>query len=105
MARYAELCGTDAREPAGAYSAPAPVGADRTGLRLLSLDRSVERGYLANQPSIRTGERMMQSVLSEFDRYLLAEGTFHRAYQKLGAHLTERDGQRGVQFALWAPNA
>ena len=46
----------------------------------------------------------MQSVLSEFDRYLLAEGTFHRAYQKLGAHLTERDGQHGVQFALWAPN-
>jgi 1,4-alpha-glucan branching enzyme len=48
---------------------------------------------------------MMQSVLSEFDRYLLAEGTFQRAYQKLGAHLAERDGQRGVQFAVWAPNA
>jgi 1,4-alpha-glucan branching enzyme len=48
---------------------------------------------------------MTQSVLSEFDRYLLAEGTFHRAYQKLGAHLTERNGQRGVQFAVWAPNA
>jgi 1,4-alpha-glucan branching enzyme len=48
---------------------------------------------------------MTQSVLSEFDRYLLAEGTFHRAYQKLGAHVTERNGQRGVQFAVWAPNA
>jgi 1,4-alpha-glucan branching enzyme len=48
---------------------------------------------------------MTQSVLSEFDRYLLAEGTFHRAYQKLGAHLTERNGQLGVQFAVWAPNA
>src|SRR5215470_11761161 len=47
----------------------------------------------------------MQSVLSDFDRYLLAEGTFHRAYERLGAHLAERDGQRGVQFALWAPNA
>jgi 1,4-alpha-glucan branching enzyme len=47
----------------------------------------------------------MQSVLSEFDRYLLAEGTFHCAYEKLGAHFTERDGQRGVQFAVWAPNA
>jgi len=47
----------------------------------------------------------MQSLLSEFDRYLLAEGTFHRAYQKLGAHITEHDGQRGVQFAVWAPNA
>jgi 1,4-alpha-glucan branching enzyme len=48
---------------------------------------------------------MTQSVLSEFDQYLLAEGTFHRAYERLGAHFTERDGQRGVQFALWAPNA
>jgi 1,4-alpha-glucan branching enzyme len=48
---------------------------------------------------------MTQSVLNEFDRYLLAEGTFHRAYQKLGAHIKERNGQRGVQFAVWAPNA
>jgi 1,4-alpha-glucan branching enzyme len=47
----------------------------------------------------------MQSVLSEFDRYLLAEGTFHRAYERLGAHFVERGGQRGVQFAVWAPNA
>src|SRR6516225_5360129 len=47
----------------------------------------------------------MPSVLSEFDRYLLAEGTFQRAYERLGAHFTERDGQRGVQFAVWAPNA
>jgi len=48
---------------------------------------------------------MTPSVLSEFDRYLFAEGSFQRAYQKLGAHLTEHDGQRGVQFAVWAPNA
>jgi 1,4-alpha-glucan branching enzyme len=47
----------------------------------------------------------MQSVLSDLDRYLLAEGTFHRAYERLGAHFKERHGQRGVQFAVWAPNA
>lgn len=47
----------------------------------------------------------MQSVLSDFDRYLLAEGTFHRAYERFGAHFIERDGQSGVQFAVWAPNA
>jgi 1,4-alpha-glucan branching enzyme len=47
----------------------------------------------------------MQSTLSEFDLYLLAEGTFNRAYDKLGAHLGEQDGQRGVHFAVWAPNA
>ena len=47
----------------------------------------------------------MQSTISEFDGYLLAEGTHYRAYEKLGAHLTEKDGKRGVQFAVWAPNA
>jgi 1,4-alpha-glucan branching enzyme len=43
--------------------------------------------------------------LSEFDLYLLAEGTHNRAYEKLGAHLSERDGRGGVHFAVWAPNA
>ena len=43
--------------------------------------------------------------MSEFDLYLLAEGTHYRAYEKLGAHLTGKDGKRGVQFAVWAPNA
>ncbi len=38
---------------------------------------------------------------SDYDRYLLSEGTHLRAYDKLGAHLM--DG--GVHFALWAPNA
>jgi 1,4-alpha-glucan branching enzyme len=47
----------------------------------------------------------LQSAISEFDLYLLAEGTHYRAYEKLGAHLTEKDGVRGVQFAVWAPNA
>ncbi len=48
---------------------------------------------------------MLQSTLTEFDLYLLAEGTHTRAYEKLGAHLSERNGHRGVQFAVWAPNA
>jgi 1,4-alpha-glucan branching enzyme len=43
--------------------------------------------------------------LTDLDQYLLAEGTYDRAYEKLGAHLTTRDGKRGVQFAVWAPNA
>ena len=47
----------------------------------------------------------MESTLSEFDLYLLGEGTHNRAYEKLGAHPSERDGHRGVQFAVWAPNA
>ncbi|HVA95380.1 MAG TPA: 1,4-alpha-glucan branching protein GlgB [Candidatus Dormibacteraeota bacterium] len=52
-----------------------------------------------------TGGAALQPALSEFDLYLLAEGTHSRAYGKLGAHLGEVEGRRGVQFAVWAPNA
>ena len=47
----------------------------------------------------------MQSVLTDLDFYLFSEGTHYRAYEKLGAHVGERDGRRGVHFAVWAPNA
>ena len=43
--------------------------------------------------------------LTEFDLHLLSEGTHHRPYEKLGAHVAELDGRRGVHFAVWAPNA
>jgi 1,4-alpha-glucan branching enzyme len=51
------------------------------------------------------GARMVESALSEFDLYLIGEGTHYRAYEKLGAHLMEKDGRRGVHFAVWAPNS
>ena len=44
-------------------------------------------------------------MLSDYDRYLFAEGTHHRAYEKLGAHLQEQSGILGTHFAVWAPNA
>lgn len=47
----------------------------------------------------------VESWLTDFDRYLLSEGTHERTYEKMGAHLVEREGERGVHFAVWAPNA
>lgn len=44
-------------------------------------------------------------VLSDFDLYLISEGTHKNLYDKLGAHLTEHEGVKGVLFAVWAPNA
>jgi 1,4-alpha-glucan branching enzyme len=44
-------------------------------------------------------------VLSDFDLYLLGEGTHHKSYERLGAHVMEVAGVRGVAFAVWAPNA
>jgi 1,4-alpha-glucan branching enzyme len=45
------------------------------------------------------------ATLTDFDVYLWREGRHFRAYEKLGAHVVQRDGVRGVQFAVWAPNA
>ena len=44
-------------------------------------------------------------VLGPMDDYLIAEGTHHRLYDKLGAHCIEHEGAQGVHFAVWAPNA
>ena len=43
--------------------------------------------------------------LTEFDLHLIREGTHWKSYEKLGAHFREVGGQKGVNFAVWAPNA
>ncbi len=45
------------------------------------------------------------SELTENDIYLFKEGTFYRAFAKLGAHPTTVEGRKGTRFAVWAPNA
>ena len=47
----------------------------------------------------------LPSLLGDTDLHLFNEGTHARLYDKLGAHEMEHDGQRGVYFAVWAPNA
>ncbi len=44
-------------------------------------------------------------VLGPLDRYLHAEGTHLRLYERMGAHPCARDGVEGSTFAVWAPNA
>src|SRR5271169_5396444 len=39
-------------------------------------------------------------VLSDFDLHLFSEGTHHKTYEMLGAHLREIAGVRGVSFAV-----
>jgi len=43
--------------------------------------------------------------ISEDDQYLFAQGSHYEIYKKLGAHLSEEEGVKGVYFAVWAPNA
>ena len=48
---------------------------------------------------------MNLSQLTEYDTFLFHQGTNCRAYEMLGAHLTEENGEKGVRFTVWAPNA
>lgn len=43
--------------------------------------------------------------ITEFDQYLFGQGTHYDLYNKLGAHPMTLEGQQGVFFAVWAPNA
>ena len=45
------------------------------------------------------------ATLGDIDIYLLAEGNHLEMYKKLGAHVMEINGVKGVAFAVWAPNA
>lgn len=45
------------------------------------------------------------SLFTDFDIDLFKSGKHFRLYEKLGAHILEVDGQKGVYFAVWAPSA
>ena len=44
-------------------------------------------------------------LLSDFDLYLMGEGTHYQKYEKMGAHPAVINGIEGTQFGVWAPNA
>lgn len=43
--------------------------------------------------------------LTDFDVALFQSGKHFRLYEKLGSHLVEHEGEKGVCFSVWAPNA
>ena len=45
------------------------------------------------------------SALSPLDIYHFREGTWFRAWERLGAHVVTLEGVEGTHFAVWAPNA
>lgn len=50
-------------------------------------------------------DNAFQQILTDFDLHLIGEGTHYKNYEKLGAHVREVNGVKGVHFAVWAPNA
>ena len=53
-----------------------------------------------------TGKKSEEGIfISEADQFLFAQGTHYDIYKKLGAHPTKKEGQEGMFFGVWAPNA
>ena len=46
-----------------------------------------------------------QVFISQDDQYLFGQGAHYDIYKKLGAHPSMENGERGMFFAVWAPNA
>jgi 1,4-alpha-glucan branching enzyme len=48
---------------------------------------------------------LVHSLFTPESIQLFRDGRHFSLYEALGSHLTELDGTKGVQFAVWAPNA
>lgn len=44
-------------------------------------------------------------VLGDLDLHLISEGTHHRLWKALGAHVLVHEKTEGTHFSVWAPNA
>lgn len=52
-----------------------------------------------------TSQSQEDPRLSDLDIHLWNESKHYRTYKKMGAHVCNLDGQDGVHFNVWAPNA
>ena len=56
--------------------------------------------------TVKAVKKPVENVfISKDDEYLFAQGTHYDIYKKLGAHVSEENGKKGIYFAVWAPNA
>jgi len=86
--------------PAGVYEAvgPATDPALRQPYKLLVTQDN-------GQTMIMYDPYAFDSFLTDYDLHLLGEGTHWHVYERLGARLRTVNDVRGVNFAVWAPNA
>ncbi|EGD59024.1 glycogen branching enzyme [Novosphingobium nitrogenifigens DSM 19370] len=82
-------------DPRGLFEGPVPGG--RQPLRYLC--RNGPHQWWVTDPY------SFGPVLGPTDDFLMGEGTHYRLFDKMGAHVIEHEGARGVHFAVWAPNA
>ena len=79
----------------GLFEARLPLPIVSYRLRLFENDHS----YIIDDPY------RFASPFGDLDRHLMREGKLRNLADKLGAHVTEIDGVKGVHFAVWAPAA
>ena len=86
--------------PAGLYEAVCPF-VENGGPGRYLIQFADERG----QQVTMHDPYAFPPFLTEYDKYLLNEGTHWRSYERLGAHERTIEGVAGVNFCVWAPNA
>lgn len=97
--------------PAGLYEAICPVEDSVSGSKQEAGEAAKGFDYMLKVSDEQGGQKTMhdpyayQPLLTDYDLHLLHEGTHYDAYNRLGAQLREIDGVKGVNFAVWAPNA
>jgi len=72
----------------------AELGKDFSGHYLLKIT------YDDGNTCVKEDVYRFAPTLGDIDVYLFAEGNHHNMYKKLGAHLSEQNGVKGVSFGL-----
>jgi 1,4-alpha-glucan branching enzyme len=86
--------------PSGFYEAICPVDGDDPNNQY-RLRVANERGDVTEMQDPYS----IAPLMTDFDRYLFGEGRNWNIYRRLGAHCRTVDGEVGINFAVWAPNA
>lgn len=86
------------KNPAGIFEATCPA-------ELKSADYRIRVTDLRGRVTERHDPYAFSPVLTDYDLYLFGEGSFYKAYDKLGAQVCTHGTVKGVNFVVWAPNA
>lgn len=95
VGEHGEIAKLDRVHDSGLFVGALPNGSKHYQLRAKFGDNVVEFEDAYRFPPI----------LTDFDLYLLGEGTHQRIYDKLGAHPMRLEGVDGIGFVVLAPNA
>lgn len=84
--------------PAGIFEATCPA-------ELKSADYRIRVTDLRGRVTERHDPYAFSPFLTDYDLYLFGEGSFYKAYDKLGGQVCTHGTVKGVNFVVWAPNA